>query len=568
MPDAQQKLKGVSDFIKSITEFLLPIVNSFLAQANLITIKPDLPIEQQYEGLQKFVTQLGIFGRAAEEDRQDIYNMLVGLVRTSVPDFDPEQHPDVKEQLNRATDAILGLYPVIYTGYPQLIQYVNPRSRLILAMGLHDAFKRFMARPPEDIVQLASRAAEIIYHNPQLMQGYTTYEISQLATHAIQNGMITDIENPDNFTKQLSNVIKLTAPIRYALMREGKQADPEILIRVAKHVQAQYPTVPADVLTINLWQQAKMTDVGGIYSAAMQWGSNEVRAIINMSGSTLEELQQKHQLLTTRAANSYLGSAAGAVIRAVREGLVSINSPAGLVFKDLMAGRPLAIDTPVQLINVLIASGLRPEVAAGMALQSAHNKYYLTPSALLSIRATQWNTDWRPRIELIYRMYPGNDPQTASLREGMISMMAQQAGYKNVYELLALHAPPVTNALVSSWNRAEEFGARAYLVSGSPESLATSYPNTFPRLLAILQQVGTGEKQPSLQTLLEVFGFFQKSPYIYPSSGLLPPREKEEQKIPGIETEPPSLLETRTQLKPPAVTEPAPPGTFEENKKQ
>ncbi|MBC7077775.1 MAG: hypothetical protein H5T92_05645 [Synergistales bacterium] len=223
-------------------------------------------------------------------------------------------------------------------------------------------------------------------------------------------------------------------------------------------VRAAYPILSSEAARFEIARMCILLRAGNIYSSILRDCSPPAKEIILNSGTTLEDLSQKHLQLCAKVVRSYLGSCGGAVIRAVHERLVGryvalsgatgAVSPASLVYDDLMNGRPLRIDSPSQLINILSGSGLSGDVAAILCTQRETNERYLTPSAIISLRCTQYFVDWAPRIGAISRAW---DP---ILREGFIDSMAAQAGYKDSRELMALHSPAVTSELVRLWQQA------------------------------------------------------------------------------------------------------------------
>lgn len=506
MASPAETIKHASQFLNGLVEFAIPILNLWLSQLQLVKIQPGDPLYRQIRAFQEYYASYEARSKAAELDRKDIKDAIIGVFRSIDPNFSPEQDPEAAQQIELASQVIMGFYPMLYTTYPDALGYINPRSRVVLAISLSDALAAFPTKmDPDQIAQIADRVSVEIMTDPMKTQGHTTYEIGRIAKAALKNGLISSLD-PDQFQQQLTSVLSWTAPIKVMSKYQNQPLEPENMVEVVKQIQTQYPTATPDTLRFELWRHAMLVRGGGIYKALQLRAPDYVRDILNFSGATLDELQRKHQILSVKAINSYLGSAAGAVIRAVRTGLVPLNSPAGQVYRDLMEGRPLAVYSPAQLLNILSASGVRPDVAALMAIDVGGNKQFLTPSAVLSIRTTQFMVDWAPRIEMVYRMYPGNTPSDAAARESMLSMMARQAGYRNVYELAALHSPLVTNELFKTWHYAGELGQRGYEVMGS-ERMISSVPNIVGRITETLMDIGTGKKQFTLETILPILGF-------------------------------------------------------------
>ncbi|MEO0132682.1 MAG: hypothetical protein ABIK73_07130 [candidate division WOR-3 bacterium] len=526
------------DLVSAIYNTFAPYIQQYLGRYGLIKYEPGKPVPAQITMVVEFGRKLAASSAAAQEDVKEIVLALEGIGKSISPEFDSSQNPEVRQQIENVAHFLVGIYPYIYQlpgGY-KILSYVNPFSRVVLANELADKFSIIPSFYSKDeIVAMASRAAVEIMSDPRKHKGFTSAQIAEIASAAYVSGLIT-ARTPEEFLNQLVETIDFVAPIRYLVYVTGKQDEVDIpkIIDFARQIQARFPYATRREISQALWMNAEIArtskgqDLGRMKLLTvaniegMEPILDRLRYYIRHSKMTLEQLNEYDEKLTLSAANSYLGSAIGALIRAVRNGLIK-RGPAMDLYNRVITGQPLPIISPIQIGEAMVASGLEPNAAMIMLTQYAINRMYHTPLSLVSARLTQWQVSWLPRFAVIERMIPGNDPVSRSIKEGYIAQLAEQAGIP--YGAFRVLLSPEYAAATVAVNRiVGQIGLKKMESSGYGD--ITAYPGV-ARLFAEAVRYGRGEREEPLNLLDVAKTIFGMAPAIHhPEYGLAPTKEE------------------------------------------
>ena len=487
--------------ISGIYNYYLPAINYFLSQHGFVRLPTGMPASEQFALIAGHLRSMSGLKATLDKEERDLANHIRGFFQAQgVPHEKLVPGTPAGNQIEQISKIIVGYYPTLYLLAPSIVTLLNPRSAYPLAYHLSRVFARNAPlASPEEVGRWASQAADLILTDGRMHQGLTSAQIAEVAEAASRAGLLRfDRNNPEEFAKSLAGVIKLVAPIREQYALRGEPFNAAEAVDLIQRFIHKYPTATDEELALEFRREMALQRRGGEYR--LLGLKEESQPFIRRSGVPIEVLEQQHQQLKQKAAESLLGSALGAVARAVRTGMVSKNSPAGRLYEKANRGEPLGIRHPQQIFSILAESGVHPQTAATMILYGEESTYWLTPAMINSLRVSQFDMDWGPRFEAVYRAVPKDDPESAALREAILSRLVRQAGYKNIHHFLALHGEAL-----NSIPQLRELALREAHMGQELAGYEDVTWGGLARLAARLQDIGAGKRGDKL-TLGDLMG--------------------------------------------------------------
>jgi hypothetical protein len=504
----------------------------------MMHVAPDQSVGDQIQRLTAHRRSYESIKRLLPSEIEDMKNAIRGLLISSgvdrstlVPGSPVEKHID---RLARLFEKV---YPLLFFAYPSAIKVINPRSKLFLANSLNKIFERLTPfASPEELADLAASAATKILSNPKYHQGLDAHEIAEVAEKAVKFGLVR-LSSGQQFTDDLIDTIAIVAPVREEALRRGGQFSIESALSLANQVAQQFPSASLRDIAVEIRRRFELDAAGGEYRSLTL--DPQAASYIRQSGVPVEKLEKQHEELKENAVNSYMGSAIGAIAKAVRTGMVSPNSPAGRIYQNIQAGGIPPMVYPFHAYQVLVSSGVAPGVASIMLSSPEENSHWLTPNDVQAIRRMQMQVDWMPRFQAIAASFPGNDPQSSAVREAMLSKVVADGGYKNIYHFLALHGP-----VLQSMPQIREVVTR----SAVNKMELAGYDNASwggpARGMAALQDIGSGKREQKFSVgdlASTVFQFYRQPKGLDMNLGLATP-------TPDTEIKPIDVMERRDSI--------------------
>ncbi|MEM3062157.1 MAG: hypothetical protein QW303_01235 [Nitrososphaerota archaeon] len=467
---------------------LTPLLNLILTRLGFVRLSPGEPVGEQLLKIQRIQRRLDTIPELLKEEKDDHKNLIKGLLKSIGITRDVDG-----KALDIIASAIANLtLPLLFVN-PEL---VNPRSKLALTLELSDLFYRFPGfKSVKELMQFSFKAADQILKNPSSHQGFTSKQIAEIAAEALKKGLVK-LDNPSAFADEMSKVTKLLSPIRDMALLKGVPFSASEAVEIAADFVQKHPNLSLSEAAHEMRRVVELNMRGGEYPSLALLPS--AAKYIRRAGVPLSELSKQHEQLKENAVNSPFGAGLGAIAKAVKEGLVSPDSPAGKLYRKAKAGEPLGIMFPYEFISILVRSGISPDLAVTMLVTPEESKYWLTPQMINSLRATQFKADWERVFNTIYSTFPGRDKQSKLMREALLSKYVSQAGYKNIHHFLALHGD-VLKYLPEMRRHAGEF-ARVQSELAGKDNIAWG---GFARTIAALQDIGAGrDKEKGLFSIL------------------------------------------------------------------
>lgn len=434
---------SIVDKLAKVYNYLLPLVNFLLYPLGYLRFPREMPVAEQMAQLSEFSKGMTVYHSLLESEKEDIKNLVRGFyISQGINPRLLEDDTPAGQQIDHIVQTITNFYPLLYMINPQIVAHINPRSAFPLAQQLNHVFARNALLPPEQIKLFSEIAARTILNDHTLHQGFNTIEIGEIAEQAARHGLLS-FDSPEAFTRSLAGILRITAPLKEQALLLGSKISPKDLADIANKLVALYPSMTTEEVAMEVRRELALARRGGEYRMLSMLP--ESQEYLRRAGVSIDELEKQHAELKAKAGKSIFGAALGAIARAVQEGVVRPGTPAYALYQKAQHGEPLDVIHPNQLYQIMVRSGINPQVAATMMLTPEESTHYLTPQMINSIRATQYMADWAPRFAMLRRVIPGNDPQSNMMRDALASKLVSQAGYKNIHHFLALHGPVLAN---------------------------------------------------------------------------------------------------------------------------
>ncbi|GIW58944.1 MAG: hypothetical protein KatS3mg087_0010 [Patescibacteria group bacterium] len=500
-----QALRLNQGFLNTLIAAASPYIQFWLLRHGFLKYSPNRVLADNINDRRvQAETLLTLYGRSDNPFFARITDSILRLLGVN-----PKEVP-LAEKAKMFVENSYFLAPVIYAVFGERT-YDQLFGRAGSPMLLSKAIIRLYAPYGVDAKSaeyLAKGVVSYFLRNPHYRKGFLTDDLIKIIDVGTKNGLIYPTLNPQDFIKQVANVVSLFAAARDQALKEGASSVKveELVPQVVKlyEIGSGVP-FPEMIRRVRVNSVIKRIAPYGVFQAAVQ--TSGIRAPVSPATYSEDDVR-----LRQNAIESPVGNMLGATIRAVEK--MKVGGPLKRLYdtiKDTGSIPPIGLFDWIQLAS---RSGLKPDQAFRLLLQTSSNKSVLTPEWVQTIRASQYKYDIAPIIDSI--MTVERNPE---LQRGAIAELASRLGYKNIgmmdagTYMLFLHNPLIhrqAKKVFDVANRIAQFEestsgvtnipplARATDVLLNPKAIAERPAQAIGQVLGIL---GPGDVLPLTKEL-------------------------------------------------------------------
>lgn len=506
-------------FLNTFIAAASPYIQFWLLQNGFLKYSPNRTLADNINDRRvQAETLMTLYGRSDNPFFARITDSILRLLGIN-PDTVP-----LAQKLRMFVENSYILSPVIYSVFGENV-YDQLFGRAGSPMLLSKAIIRLYAPYGVDAKSaeyLAKGTISYFLRNPHYRKGFSTDDLIKIIDIGTKNGLLFPALNPQDFIKQVANAVSLFAAARDQALKEGV---PEVkLENLVPHVMRLYEAgsgvpFPEMIRRVRVNSVIKRIAPYGIFQAAVQTAGISVPVSPAVYSEDDVRLRQN-------AVESPVGNMLGATIRAVEQ--MNAGGPLRKLYETIkQTGTipPIGLFDWVQLAS---RSGLTPDKAFRLLLQTSRNKSVLTPEWVQAIRSSQYRYDVAPIIDSI--MTVERDPE---LQRGAIAELASRLGYRNIgmmdagTYMLFLHNPLIHRQAKKVYDVANRIALFEESTSG-----VTNIP-PLARLTDVLLNQKAIAERPG-QAIGQVLGILGPSD-VKPLTGELQTQQRELLNLPAVE---------------------------------
>lgn len=381
-----------------------------------------------------------------------------------------EDYKDISKAI-----AMLGFFvPVAFKGigfsekFRNLFFAMFPNTISYTFGEIYDVLRKDPSLATDDLIKASEVLLDVIKGGENI-GNLLPVELGTIVKIGVLNGYISLRErDSEKLKEQIADFILPLSATKFLLKDIYKipNVGPEQYLEAYSVFKDLFPYQTGEEAAKNIFVFAYYQQLGGFGNAILRKIGDKI-----MPGDvSRKKLNEQLNNLFDRARNSAIGNAYGALLRMKADGLIPKNSGAWRLAEGLLEGR-LSVTYPTEVLNIIIDSGVDPDVATLYFINNRENAKAVPLQALPAIMESTMS-DWRIRAEVLVNNALSTKRLPPKARDmaarQILDMMAHELGFENFRNVEMLFSSHTINAVKELNLEAEKYSK--YMIKNMPNT--------------------------------------------------------------------------------------------------
>lgn len=367
--------------------------------------------------------------------------------------------------LSRIVAPLRSLSNLYYAAFPESVTF---------SIGeIYDAMRFDPTLAGKEAVEAARILSNIVDRGKQL-GNFLPSEIGSVVKLGMLHGYISprDVFNEQVFSEQLKDFILPMSAAKY-LVKDVyliPNATPNHYYEVYSVFKDLFPYQTGEEAAKNMFVFGYYQQQGGFSNAVLR----RIGRKIIPGDVSRKKLAEQFSVLFERARKSAIGNAYGALLRMRADGILPPGSAAWNLADGIIRGKASVV-YPVEVLNIIISSGVDPDVANLYFINNSENAKALPLQSLPAIMESTMS-DWKIRAELLVNNLFAGRRLNSKVRElasrQILDMLSRELGFENFRNVELIFSSDTINVIKELNLEAEKFSN--FMMRNMPQTLLFS----------------------------------------------------------------------------------------------